>query len=186
MTAAWIATYTGRKFFPLDPRVEDIDIVDIAHALAMKCRFGGHAKQFYSVAQHSVLLANHAPAEAAFQALMHDAHEAYSPLGDVPRPIKKTPEFSFVDGMESLIDRAIAAKFELPWPIMDKAISALDRRIVIDERRVVMVIDEEAWTFKGEPLGVTIEEWSPYVAREKFLNAFDRYSKMYRMLGRCA
>lgn len=186
MSTAWIATYTGRKFFPLDPRVEDIDIVDIAHALAMKCRFGGHCKQFYSVAQHSVLVANHAPAEAALLALMHDAHEAYSPTGDVPRPIKQTPEFGFVDGMESLLDRAIAAKFDLPYPIKTKAIAALDNRILLDEREQIMTHSEHQWSITGEPLGVTIEEWSPYVAREKFLNAFDRYSKMYRMLGRCA
>lgn len=188
MSAAWIQTYSGRRFFPLDPRVEDIDIVDIAHALAMKCRFGGHAKQFYSVAQHSVLLADHCPAEMALLALMHDAHEAYSPTGDVPRPIKETREFSFVDGMESLIDRAIAAKFDIPYPIKNKAIAALDTRILLDERDQVMVLSDHDWGLPADlqPLGVTIEEWGPYMAREKFLNAFDRYSKMYRMLGRCA
>lgn len=50
----WIQTVTGRPFWPLDPRVEELDIRDIAHSLAMQCRFGGHCHRFYSVAEHSV------------------------------------------------------------------------------------------------------------------------------------
>lgn len=44
---AWIQTYTGRKFTPLSPQPEDVDIVDIAHALSLMCRFNGHCKEFY-------------------------------------------------------------------------------------------------------------------------------------------
>ena len=50
----WIQTYSGKKFYPLDPRPEDIDIRDIAHALSLNCRFNGHCRCFYSVAEHSV------------------------------------------------------------------------------------------------------------------------------------
>ena len=53
----WIMTFTGRKFWVLDPQPEDVNIIDIAHALAMKVRFNGHVSRFYSVAQHSVLVA---------------------------------------------------------------------------------------------------------------------------------
>lgn len=90
---ACIQTYTGRKFWPLDPRPEDVCIEDIAHALSLKCRFGGHCKQFYSVAQHSVLVCNTLNAnggrrspELLMQGLMHDAAEAYMP--DIASPIK--------------------------------------------------------------------------------------------------
>jgi len=53
----WIQVHSGRQFWPLDPRAEEIDIGDIAHALSLVCRFTGHVKEFYSVAQHSVLVA---------------------------------------------------------------------------------------------------------------------------------
>lgn len=90
----WIQTYTGRKFYPLEPDAADVNIEDIAHALAMKCRFNGHVKQFYSVAQHSVLMARHIkPTKTKVStfylkmwALLHDAGEAY--LADIPRPVK--------------------------------------------------------------------------------------------------
>jgi hypothetical protein len=59
----WIQTATGRPFWPIDPRPEDIDIEDIAHALSMLCRFGGHCLRFYSVAEHSVLLSQYVAPE---------------------------------------------------------------------------------------------------------------------------
>ena len=51
---SWAQTFTGRQFFPLDPDPQDIDIVDIAHSLAMQCRYNGHTDRFYSVAEHCV------------------------------------------------------------------------------------------------------------------------------------
>ena len=80
----WIQTYTGKKFFPMNPKTEDLDIIDIAHALSMKCRFVGHTKQFYSVAQHSVIVSWNC--SNPHLGLLHDAAEAYLP--DVPAPIK--------------------------------------------------------------------------------------------------
>ncbi len=80
-------TASGGIYWPLDPRAEEVGIVDIAHALAMICRYGGHCQQFYSVAEHSVHVSRLVPAEHALVALMHDATEAY--CADVPRPLKK-------------------------------------------------------------------------------------------------
>ena len=57
----WIQTFTGKKFSPLEPRREDIDILDIAHSRSMQCRFNGHCRQFYSVAEHSVRVARILP-----------------------------------------------------------------------------------------------------------------------------
>lgn len=94
----WIQTYTGRAFYPLNPRSEEIELEDIAHALSMQCRFTGHVKEFYSVAEHCVRVSWMIDALAgysmisnnhhvsAFWGLMHDAPEAY--LVDVARPIK--------------------------------------------------------------------------------------------------
>ncbi len=49
-----MTTFTGRHFDPMQIRTEDICIEDIAHALSLMCRGGGHLKYFYSVAQHSL------------------------------------------------------------------------------------------------------------------------------------
>lgn len=88
----YIETYTGKTFYPLDPRPEEIDIVDIAHHLSQICRFNGASKFFFSVAQHSINVYKHVKSqggsiEEQFDALMHDASEAY--LCDLPKPIKK-------------------------------------------------------------------------------------------------
>lgn len=183
----FMQTYTGKAFFPFDPRVEAIDILDIAHALAMQVRYNGHCKQFYSTAQHSVLVASKAPPHLALRALMHDAAEAYT--GDLIRPIKKHPEMAVFAWVEETIERAICAKFDLPFPIMTPEIKRLDDRIILDERDQVMsqMLIEAVklfgdWPISGEPLGVTIDPWPPEVAREKFLNAFDEYSAWARKL----
>lgn len=172
----WVQTWSGKRFYPFAPDVDSIDILDIAHALAMTCRYGGHCKQFYSVAQHSVLVASKAPAELALRALMHDAPEAYT--GDLVRPIKKHPEMVVFQWVEETVERAICAKFDLPFPIMNLAIKRLDNRILNDERDAVLVPTDDLWDVPGagEPLGVVIKPWSPEVAREKFLNAFEEYS----------
>jgi hypothetical protein len=72
----WMQTFTGRRFWPLDPRGEDVLIEDIAHALSLLTRYGGHCTRFYSVAEHSVLLARAATPENALWLLLHDASEA--------------------------------------------------------------------------------------------------------------
>lgn len=52
----WIQTYSGKKFEPLNPSIDSIDIIDIAHSLSMICRFNGHSQRFYSVAEHSSIV----------------------------------------------------------------------------------------------------------------------------------
>lgn len=81
-----ITTISGKKieFNNLDP--DAIDIMDIAHALGKFCRFGGHVNRFYSVAQHSIIVAHLVPECCKKAALLHDASEAY--LGDVVKPLK--------------------------------------------------------------------------------------------------
>jgi hypothetical protein len=78
---SWIQTVSGRQFWPLAPKAEDVDIGDIAHALAMKCRYSGHTQKFYSVAEHSVhislaLLRDGWNPTTALWGLLHDAAEA--------------------------------------------------------------------------------------------------------------
>ena len=79
---SWLQTYTGIQFWPLDPRPEEIDIQDIAHALSLLCRFNGHCQRFYSVAEHSVHVSTILAPEFGLWGLLHDAAEAY--LSDIP------------------------------------------------------------------------------------------------------
>jgi hypothetical protein len=91
----WMQNLNGKQVFPFDPTPMDFDILIVAGVLSKKCRFNGHGKAFFSVAQHSVLvsqcLENESP-EIQMQGLLHELDEIYFP--DIPRPIKKNPEFA--------------------------------------------------------------------------------------------
>lgn len=125
--------YSGKQLDPMDPRTCDIDIVDIAHALSQLCRFAGHTKHFYSVAQHSINLSFVVEPKHAPWALLHDAAEAY--MGDLPRPVKvECPHFVT---MEERLLRCIARKFELPLQ-MPSAVKRMDTALMHKEASVLM------------------------------------------------
>lgn len=85
---SWIQTSTGRKFYPLSPNDSDVSILDIARALSMQCRFGGHVRRFYSVAEHSVHVSNHVSRENALWGLLHHLLETPpEPWGYAPEPL---------------------------------------------------------------------------------------------------
>src|ERR1700724_2684254 len=89
LDGGWQQTFTGRRFYPLSPRVEDVCIEDIAHALSNICRYGGHCREFYSVAQHCNMVSDWMP-EFKLEGLLHDSPEAY--IGDMVRPVKHSAE----------------------------------------------------------------------------------------------
>ena len=92
----WMQIFTGKKFWPLDPKSEEVDIKDIAHSLAFQCRFNGHSNYFYSIAQHSVIVSKIVSKDQAFAALLHDAAETY--IGDMVSPLKRfMPEFKEIE-----------------------------------------------------------------------------------------
>jgi hypothetical protein len=167
----WIQTFTGRAFWPLDPRPEDIEIADIAHALSFQCRFGGHSTRFYSVAEHCFSLASFFTAkgerEMARWALLHDAAEAY--LVDVPRPIKGAiPQYRDI---EAAVMGAICSRFGLPLE-EPAAVREADRRILTDEARALMGPPPMRWATESEPLGVTIYAVAPWEAEQIFMHWF--------------
>lgn len=172
----WVRTYTGRKFFPLDPRPEDVNIFDIAHALSNMCRFGGHVREFYSVAEHSVrvsLRLRQMGESIAVQlwGLLHDAGEAY--LFDACRPVKVVmPELSTIEGRIML---AICDHFELP-PIPSHAVHQADNELLVTEARDLLPRGVEEWEGIDRyppPLKEVIRPWSAgFIAEERFLRRF--------------
>lgn len=163
----WIQTYTGLKFHPLDPKPEEINLLDIAHALSMQCRYTGHVMQFYSVAQHSVHVAELVPLGLRLQALMHDASEAY--VADVNRPTKV--ELTNYKEIESRIMRAIASKFGFAWP-EETCVKRADNCMLMTERRDLMLWTPDEWDIPEQPCAISIRPWGPQEAKELFLRAF--------------
>jgi hypothetical protein len=166
----WMQTASGVEFYPLDPRPEEIHITDIAHALSMSCRYGGHCKRFYSVAEHCVLMAERAPEHLRLCALMHDASEAY--LSDVIRPIK--PSLTGYHAIEERMMQVIAGKFGFSWP-MPAEVKRLDEAILADERDQNMTRPPRDWQLREPALGVKLRYWSPIDAAWQFENAFYHY-----------
>ena len=111
--STWIQTFTGRQFWPLEPRADEIFIEDIAHHLSNLCRFTGACRSFYSVAQHSVLVSLCAPpGENPLWGLLHDASEAY--LIDVARPVKRSAALVGYRVAEARMMEVICECFGLP------------------------------------------------------------------------
>jgi hypothetical protein len=161
-------TVSGRQFWPLDPRPEEIHIEDIAHALSQLCRYGGHCNRFYSVAEHCVHVSRAAPDHLKMQALLHDASEAY--LSDVIRPIKS--HLANYLTVEAELERAIATRFDLAWPHPPE-VKRLDTAILADERDQAMAKPPVPWPQTTEPpLGVALLFWTPQRARDEFMWAF--------------
>jgi hypothetical protein len=165
----YIQTVSGRKFFPLNPRAEDIDILDIAHALSMKCRFAGHCTSFYSVAQHSVLVSNLLPPHLQLCGLLHDAGEAY--FADIPKPIKmEYPEFSAI---EDKIMYVVAAKYGFSWPEHPE-VKAADNAMLATEARDLLSVRWDDYDTRWASLSVAskVIPLLPHDARDLFYQKF--------------
>ncbi len=171
-------TYTGKYVDPFDLKAQDIDIVDIAHHLSQICRFNGASRYHYSVAQHSVLVAEHmnqvlriTRPDELLQGLLHDAAEAY--LCDVPRPLKYRPEFVFYRGLEENAMMVIADKFRLEWPFVPEVKQA-DNAMLVAEGLELM---NEAYTGFGQASPLQIcQNWLGNT-EASFLSSFRRYIK---------
>ena len=112
--------YDRKLLMGLKP--EDIDIKEIAHNLSQICRYAGATPGFYSVAEHSVIVAemmydnvnlieNNSNVLAAMYGLLHDAHEAY--IGDIIYPVKYIIKSEMLNTLINNIDIAILIKESL-------------------------------------------------------------------------
>lgn len=161
----WMQTYSGRRFYPMSPRSHEIDPIDIAHALSLLCRYGGHVDRFYSVAEHCVLMSQAVPHEDALAALLHDATEAY--VVDVPRPLK-----AYLGGyreIEAAVWTVIAIRFGVDLTLPASVMEA-DSRILLTERHALMP-NAERWSQDDlyEALPVAIMGWEPARAEAEYL-----------------
>lgn len=137
---SYIQTLSGKHINYLDIHHEDIVIEDIATALSHICRFTGHLPEFYSVAQHSVLVSHLVPAEFALEALLHDAAEAY--VQDIPAPLKRIlPDYRRV---EAYVDGVIREKFGLP-ALQHPTVKYADLVMLGTERRDLNIDDGTVW-----------------------------------------
>lgn len=173
---------SGRRFWPLDPRPDEVHIEDIATGLANLARFNGQTWPAYSVAQHSLYVSHAVPDEDAAWGLLHDAAEAY--VGDLTWILKKDPElgraFATVEGR---VMAAVAERFGLPGVEMPAAVKRADCSLLITEARDLFGADYR-WAEErvGGPgiraLGTDAEPirpWTPAFARRRFL---DRYEEL--------
>ncbi len=147
----WLQTASGRQFFPLDPRPEEIFVEDLAHQLAAEPRYAGATEEPYSVAQHCVLLSYAVSAENAWAALHHEDPEAW--LKDVPGPLK--PFFPDYQHVEDKVWIACVERFRLPL-ILPREVMDLDLRVRLNERRDLMSSPPASW---GSIEGLTPIEW---------------------------
>jgi uncharacterized protein len=174
----YLQTVSGRWVNPFDPDPDQLDPGDIARALANLCRFGGHCRAFYSVAQHSVIVSRlveerGGDVEDAFAALMHDATEAY--LGDMPHPLKhRSPLGAAFKAAEDDLERALRAHFRIKPDVPE--IKRADRALLATERRA---FSAETWHWPEldgvEPLGIDLRAWSPDEAAQAFA---ERYAEL--------
>jgi hypothetical protein len=172
---AAIQTVGGRRVRPLNPSPAEIDVGDVAHALSQLCRFGGHSRSFFSVAQHSCLAADAVAArggtrEERLWALLHDASEAY--LGDLAHPLKNSPYGKAYRTAEERLQAAVCERFGLSRE-SPELVKRVDRALLASERRALMA---DTWDWPEltgvEPLDVEIEPWPPERARSEFLRRF--------------
>lgn len=182
-----IQTYTGRKFFPDDPHPDDLAIVDVAHALSLKCRYNGHTTKFYSVGEHSVMLAlchiarHPTDFDGALELLFHDSGEFALP--DVATPIKHlAPKVKQRDeDIVQMIRERIGLRGSQP-----DFVHEMDKRITLNERAQFM--NEVDWEWKLQrdlkPLDVELRGWDPGMAEAMFLHHYTiwMYARTDRVL----
>ena len=170
-----ISTYLGNRFDPLSGKIESIHIEDIAHGLAYQCRFNGQTNAFYSVAQHSLLVAEMLPDSLKLAGLLHDAAEAY--IGDMVKPLKRfIPEYQNIEKQVTGEIRRFFHLEDISYPEIKEA----DMILLATEKRDLMPNSTEPWkAIMGySALDNRIIPMHPEEAKAEFLAAFLRYSKL--------
>lgn len=181
MSDAWTQTYSGRAFDLLEPDRESVHVEDIAHALAMTCRYTGHTRFHYSVAEHSVLMSRYLYMTEgpyiALDALLHDASEYV--VGDISRPVQLALGPDARSVLKALHDRVTGAIYlglNIPSsvPHYSAPVRDADSRILLTERSVLLTDDTpRPWGIDGPPLPVTVYGWDAKWAEARWHHTFE-------------
>ena len=170
----WMQTTTGIKFWPFDPHPDDVCMIDITRALSNICRFGGHAHEFYSVAQHSVLVSRIVPREHALIGLMHDAAEAY--IGDMIRPIKTWCGMDSYRELEAIVWKAMSQALSIRYTHpsqFPECVKRADMVALATEARDIMGGQIAGkWNLDADPLPERIVPLMPNEAEILFRDRF--------------
>jgi len=182
----WIQTVSGERFDYTAPG--GFRIWEIATALGNECRYGGHCKRFYSVAEHSVhvlgVVAGRADMagnkEALRAALLHDGAEAY--CKDIPRPLKLLlPRYRAI---EDRVDAALRAQFRITHE-HDEIVKWADMAVFRAEARQVQARPQQPHEqdpggvdLAGDVADITVRFLPPEQARDWFLSAWRALEKM--------
>ena len=166
----WMQTITGKKFELNKQETwhSSFDTYDIAHALSNLCRFNGHSRRFYSVAEHVVLGAKallkcSISVEAAYRFLHHDDTEAY--IGDVTRPLKKMlPDYVSLERRLNL-NLAIHHKFFRHYDIYAGTVKEVDEAMLWFEKDAVMTSPPEDWGLVRMPRWLKEQGFNPRIWR---------------------
>ena len=163
----WIETYSGNRFYPMDPHDDEIDIYDIAHSLSLQCRYNGHCPKFYSVAEHSVYVARELQPSMMLAGLLHDAAEAY--LSDIPRPIKRM--LPVYKEAEEKIETCVNRLFKVD--ILAPEIRVADDTIMATEIKQFGMNKRNDWTLAASPCDRVIAYLSPLEAEAEFIGLYN-------------
>ena len=166
----WLQTRSGDQWFPRDPDPGLIKPKDLATSLSRIPRFSGHTREFYSVAQHSIfvanLLAKH-PIEIRLAGMLHDAEEAYTGFGDLQAPIRALA--GQYRNVKERVDRAVEARFSLPAMILEhRAIREADLVALATEKRDLLEAEPAAWKPLPDPAPQVLQPWSMQQAAKSF------------------
>ena len=177
----YMETFTGEFFYPVDPRIEEVNIRDIAHGLSLICRFGGQCKYFYSVAQHCLNVSHDLKKQnfdevIQLYGLLHDASEAY--ISDIVSPLK--PELPDYKSYEKKIEEAIYNRFGLDYPTEE--IHSIIKRSDIDvfcNEALVLMKNNNNWigTFDYRKLNIDLRQRSMNEVEKEYIETQKRLSR---------
>ncbi len=176
----WIQTNTDHAFDLAAPCAADVYIEDIVWGLGSLPRYVGQGRHFYSVAEHSVLIAEYLARaghsdQIVLGGLLHDSSEAY--CGDPSAPLRRALPPEARDAMKALehrVERAICEKLGVPFDLLHHAaVKDADTRILLDEKRTLFGPSPRPWAIADlEPLGVDLQCWPAAVARCAWFDAY--------------
>jgi hypothetical protein len=183
----WSQSYSGGKYYPIDPRSDEVAFDDVCMGLR-EPRYRAQTRDLYTVLEHSVLVSivveqmarergwpEHLTRLAAREGLMHDGSEAY--IGDVTRPLKRQWVMWGYRRLERKWMAAVYDHFGIrPLPMTTELVEEVDNRIVLDEVEAIYV-DPDMWYRSGrahgrEPLGIEVHAWTWSQAVDAFCQRF--------------